>query len=266
MGAVWSALLVGGGLAGAIFVWLLRDSGNESDAERNAPQGEAAAPGSDQGGGGGPSPVPSRRELVTKAGILPPTSRGQICHGGFEVHRGRKKTHLEFFSWPFPPTNLPYPGQDPPQASHYFPRLVRTRRAGLSPSSEAPKVPRPIVRGQRGQSLYPGRPSPKTPRGMGSFAWLRLAQCGRPRRRRRPFRALQRACLGSGRSYNPHRSQTEQGHFLSPNPITSRPPLPHPMEELGLGTNSQALSTSRYLDASVRKAKFRLDSGQEGLS
>ncbi|XP_019322627.2 LOW QUALITY PROTEIN: starch-binding domain-containing protein 1 [Panthera pardus] len=67
MGAVWSALLVGGGLAGAIFVWLLRDSGNESDAERNAPQGEAAAPGSDQGGGGGPSPVPSRRELVTKA-------------------------------------------------------------------------------------------------------------------------------------------------------------------------------------------------------
>ncbi|KAF0885847.1 starch-binding domain-containing protein 1 [Crocuta crocuta] len=68
MGAVWSALLVGGGLAGAIFVWLLRDAGKESDAEQtDAPLGETAAPGGDQGGGGGPSPVPSRRELITKA-------------------------------------------------------------------------------------------------------------------------------------------------------------------------------------------------------
>ncbi|XP_029782965.1 starch-binding domain-containing protein 1 [Suricata suricatta] len=68
MGAVWSALLVGGGLAGAIFVWLLRDAGKESDAElTDAPPGEAAAPGGDRVGGGGPSPVPSRRELVTKA-------------------------------------------------------------------------------------------------------------------------------------------------------------------------------------------------------
>ncbi|XP_073747903.1 starch-binding domain-containing protein 1 isoform X2 [Callorhinus ursinus] len=67
MGAVWSALLVGGGLAGAIFVWLLRDTGKESDAEqKNAPLGDAAAPGGDQGGAGGLSPGPSRRELVTK--------------------------------------------------------------------------------------------------------------------------------------------------------------------------------------------------------
>ncbi|XP_045645978.1 starch-binding domain-containing protein 1 [Ursus americanus] len=67
MGTVWSALLVGGGLAGAIFVWLLRDTGKESDAEqKDAPLGEAAAPGGDQGGGGGLSPGPSRRELVTK--------------------------------------------------------------------------------------------------------------------------------------------------------------------------------------------------------
>lgn len=195
-----------------------------------------------------------------------PRLEGRSAMGVLEFTEGGKKTHLEFFSWPFPPTNLPYPGQDPPHASHFFPRLVRTRRAGFSPSSEAPKVPRSIVRGQRGQNLHPGRPPPRTPRGMGSFAWLRLAQCGRPRRWRRPFRALQRACLGSERSYNPLQSQTEQGHFLSPNPITSRPPLPHPMEELGLGTNSQELSTSRYLDASVRKAKFRLDCGQEGLS
>lgn len=67
MGAVWSALLVGGGLAGAIFVWLLRDTGKESDAEqKDAPLGDAAAPGGDQGGAGGLSPGPSRRELVTK--------------------------------------------------------------------------------------------------------------------------------------------------------------------------------------------------------
>lgn len=68
MGAVWSALLVGGGLAGALFVWLLRDTGKEGDAEqrKDAPSGEAAAPGGDQGGGGGLSPGPSRREPVTK--------------------------------------------------------------------------------------------------------------------------------------------------------------------------------------------------------
>ncbi|KAB1282845.1 Starch-binding domain-containing protein 1 [Camelus dromedarius] len=68
MGAVWSALLVGGGLAGALFVWLLRDTGKEGDAERgkDASPGEAAAPGGDKGGGGGLSPGPSRRELVTK--------------------------------------------------------------------------------------------------------------------------------------------------------------------------------------------------------
>uniref|UniRef100_A0A8C3X480 Starch-binding domain-containing protein 1 n=1 Tax=Catagonus wagneri TaxID=51154 RepID=A0A8C3X480_9CETA len=68
MGAVWSALLVGGGLAGALFVWLLRDTGKEGDAEqgKDAPSGEAAAPGGAQGGGGGLSPGPSRRELVTK--------------------------------------------------------------------------------------------------------------------------------------------------------------------------------------------------------
>ncbi|XP_037684906.1 starch-binding domain-containing protein 1 [Choloepus didactylus] len=71
MGTVWSAVLVGGGLAGALFVWLLRggaeDTGNgDAEQKKDAPVGEATAPGSDQGGGGGLSPGPSRREPVTK--------------------------------------------------------------------------------------------------------------------------------------------------------------------------------------------------------
>ncbi|XP_001491361.1 starch-binding domain-containing protein 1 [Equus caballus] len=68
MGAVWSALLVGGGLAGALFIWLLRDTGKEGDAEqeKDASPGEAATAGGDQGGGGGLSPGPSKPELVTK--------------------------------------------------------------------------------------------------------------------------------------------------------------------------------------------------------
>ncbi|KAM9677413.1 starch-binding domain-containing protein 1 [Trichechus inunguis] len=70
MGAVWSALLVGGGLAGALFLWLLRDgpgdTGNEGVAElKDAPPGETAAPGGDRGGGGRLSPGPSGREPVT---------------------------------------------------------------------------------------------------------------------------------------------------------------------------------------------------------
>uniref|UniRef100_A0A8C0TQV1 Starch-binding domain-containing protein 1 n=2 Tax=Canis lupus familiaris TaxID=9615 RepID=A0A8C0TQV1_CANLF len=56
MGAVWSALLVGGGLAGAIFVWLLRDGG-EGDSER-----QDAAPGGARRGGGGLSCGPPGRE------------------------------------------------------------------------------------------------------------------------------------------------------------------------------------------------------------
>uniref|UniRef100_H0XF66 Starch-binding domain-containing protein 1 n=2 Tax=Otolemur garnettii TaxID=30611 RepID=H0XF66_OTOGA len=72
MGAVWSALLVGGGLAGALFVWLLRgDAGGsrkdgDAEPEEDAPPGEAAAPGGDRGGGGGRSPGPSGQDLVTK--------------------------------------------------------------------------------------------------------------------------------------------------------------------------------------------------------
>ncbi|XP_012506429.1 PREDICTED: starch-binding domain-containing protein 1 [Propithecus coquereli] len=66
MGAVWSALLVGGGLAGALFVWLLRGEPGDAEPEKDAPPGAAAAPGGDQGGGGGLSPGPSGQEPVTK--------------------------------------------------------------------------------------------------------------------------------------------------------------------------------------------------------
>lgn len=74
MGAVWSALLVGGGLAGALFVWLLRDTGKKRDAkqEKDASLGEAVAAGGDQGDSGGLRPGNSRQELITKPGILPP--------------------------------------------------------------------------------------------------------------------------------------------------------------------------------------------------
>lgn len=67
MGAVWSALLVGGGLAGALLLWLLRgdpgDPGKDRDAEpqKVAPPGEAAVPAAEQGGGGGLSPGPSTK-------------------------------------------------------------------------------------------------------------------------------------------------------------------------------------------------------------
>ncbi|KAH0507103.1 Starch-binding domain-containing protein 1 [Microtus ochrogaster] len=74
MGAVWSALLVGGGLAGALIFWLLRSDpgapGKDGGAEpqKDAPPGEAAAPGGGPGGGGsgGLSPGPSDRVLVSK--------------------------------------------------------------------------------------------------------------------------------------------------------------------------------------------------------
>ncbi|XP_036906881.1 starch-binding domain-containing protein 1 isoform X2 [Sturnira hondurensis] len=68
MGAVWSALLVGGGLAGALVIWLLRDKGKKGDAEQqqDATPGKAVASGGDPSGGSRLSPATSRPELVTK--------------------------------------------------------------------------------------------------------------------------------------------------------------------------------------------------------
>ncbi|XP_036130534.1 starch-binding domain-containing protein 1 [Molossus molossus] len=67
MGAVWSALLVGGALAGALFLWLLRGKGKKGDAEEeDGTSGKDAAVGSDRSGGCRLSPGPSRRELVSK--------------------------------------------------------------------------------------------------------------------------------------------------------------------------------------------------------
>ncbi|CAH6884051.1 starch-binding domain-containing protein 1 [Phodopus roborovskii] len=70
MGAVWSALLVGGALAAALTLWLLRGDpgvpgkdGSEAP-QKDAPPGEAAAPGG--GGSGCLSPEPSERVLVSK--------------------------------------------------------------------------------------------------------------------------------------------------------------------------------------------------------
>ncbi|KAM4854345.1 starch-binding domain-containing protein 1 [Thomomys bottae] len=65
MGAVWSALLVGGGLAGALFVWLLGGDPGDAEPKKGAPPGEAAAPGGGQVGGG-LSPGPCKQELNTK--------------------------------------------------------------------------------------------------------------------------------------------------------------------------------------------------------
>ncbi|KAM9742532.1 starch-binding domain-containing protein 1 [Dama dama] len=81
MGAVWSALLVGGGLAGALFVWLLRDSGKEGNAEqrKDAPPREAEAPGGDQGGGGGglsPGPSAKPEHLQESNGCLVSETKG----------------------------------------------------------------------------------------------------------------------------------------------------------------------------------------------
>uniref|UniRef100_A0A8C9UN96 Uncharacterized protein n=1 Tax=Spermophilus dauricus TaxID=99837 RepID=A0A8C9UN96_SPEDA len=72
MGSVWAALLVGGGLAGALFVWLLRgdpgDNGKDGGTEQHK-DADIAAPGSDQGAGsGGLSPGPYKQEVVIKPG------------------------------------------------------------------------------------------------------------------------------------------------------------------------------------------------------
>ncbi|ERE91516.1 starch-binding domain-containing protein 1-like [Cricetulus griseus] len=73
MGAVWSALLVGGCLAAALILWLLRGDpgvpGQDGGAEpqKDAPPGEAATPGGGPGGCGGLSPERSERVLVSKS-------------------------------------------------------------------------------------------------------------------------------------------------------------------------------------------------------
>ncbi|XP_066242035.1 starch-binding domain-containing protein 1 [Saccopteryx leptura] len=79
MGAVWSALLVGGGLAGALLIWLLQAKGKKGDAEqKDAAPGKAAAAEGDQSGAGGLSPAPSRRQLGTKPEHLQESDGGLV--------------------------------------------------------------------------------------------------------------------------------------------------------------------------------------------
>ncbi|KAM6220932.1 starch-binding domain-containing protein 1 [Rhynchocyon petersi] len=75
MGAVWSALLVGGGLAGALFIWLLR--------------GGSPGDGDGQGGGGGPSPGSSGQELVTKPGWCARARPRRALHAATQMPRRR---------------------------------------------------------------------------------------------------------------------------------------------------------------------------------
>lgn len=123
MGAIWSALLVGGGLAGALFVWLLRNTGKKGDAEKekDVSPGEAAAAGGDQGGRGGRSPGPSRRELVTKPGILPPRVSRAVLQRAFEFTQGGDKPIQSLPNGLFPSTSLLYAGRDSPSHLSFSP-------------------------------------------------------------------------------------------------------------------------------------------------
>lgn len=108
MGAVWSALLVGGALAGALFVWLLWGKGKKGSAEEeDAALGKAAAGGGDRSGGGGPSPGPSRRELVTKPGILPLRVPRADLPGAVKLTEGGKGPPGAFLAAHF--QGLPFP-------------------------------------------------------------------------------------------------------------------------------------------------------------
>lgn len=169
MGAVWSALLVGGGLAGALILWLLRGDpvaqGKDGGAEpqKNAPSGQAEAPGGGPGGGGSGSlsSEPFKRQLVSKPGILPPRLHPLPPGAPADV-----PGVLKFFgegemtatwscsggsSW----TSFPVSGLNPPQA---------------------PSLYRP---GEATRILQRPRPAPAAPAGTGSSAWRRLAQCRR---------------------------------------------------------------------------------------
>ncbi|XP_007495811.1 starch-binding domain-containing protein 1 isoform X2 [Monodelphis domestica] len=67
MGAVWSALLVGGGLAGALFIWLLRgDSGGQDAGPRELLPAERApaARGGDGGGNSGDPLDPKPKQVA----------------------------------------------------------------------------------------------------------------------------------------------------------------------------------------------------------
>lgn len=101
MGAVWSALLVGGGLAGALFVWLLRGPGKDGGAEpeEDAPAEEAVAAGGD-GAGGAPNPGPCKRELAAKPEYL---QGGNGC----SISDTKEPGKLQEARWP-----LKSPGED----------------------------------------------------------------------------------------------------------------------------------------------------------
>uniref|UniRef100_A0A286X9A0 Starch-binding domain-containing protein 1 n=1 Tax=Cavia porcellus TaxID=10141 RepID=A0A286X9A0_CAVPO len=94
MGAVWSALLVGGGLAGALLVWLLR--GGPGDAGKDASPREAADArgGPDAGGVGGKEPLctPPIHLQESNGHLISETKVNEASENeSLESHVGEKK-------------------------------------------------------------------------------------------------------------------------------------------------------------------------------
>lgn len=257
MGAVWSALLVGGGLAGALFVWLLRDTGKEGDAEqgKDASPGEAAAPGGDQGGGGGLSPGPSRRELVTKPGILPPCVSRAYLPGGSEVTRGRgqgAEIHLEVSRG----LASPSPGRTLP-AARVFPGWCARAGWGSRPTPRPWGCPGGLSQVRAPLSRCLRRPPLRTyPCSSSGDGLLCLAELGavRAAAAAAPLPGLRKGVLRVRRSHDPLQFLSEQGHCLGPNPIASWPPIPHPTEELCLGTLAQRAASHVWTLLSGRQS------------
>ena len=209
MGAVWSALLVGGGLAGALFVWLLRDSGKEGNAEqrKDAPPREAVAPGGDQGGGGGGlSPGPS-----AKPGILPPCVSWADLPGGFEIPRGNGRDPPEAFLAVLSRRLASSTRNATLAALRLFPGWCARSKRGARPR-RGPEDAQTVRQGARPTESLPLAPAPASPAGMGSSARQRLVQCRRLQRRR-PFRAFGKGCLGL-RDPPTLPRLSEQGHCL----------------------------------------------------
>lgn len=234
MGAVWSALLVGGGLAGALLVWLLRDKGKKGGAEReeDGALGKAASAGGDQRGGSGLSPGPSRREPITKPGAVPssPRPEGRSAEG-CAVRRGRNmptwSLHIQGRTSP--------PGQDPPRAQQ-FPAGAHAPH-GLLAFSRSPGDALAVLQGRRPASpLSPGTDPEDLPLSL-SWAWLCPAARGAVR----------------AAPCSPLQPLMEQGHVLSLSPIGSGPPRPsRPVEELGLGAPAgEHLPLCFYLESQV---------------
>lgn len=182
-------------------------------------------------------------------------SRGRICRGALKLPAGAgqgAEIHLEVSRGLASPSR----GRTLP-AARVFPGWCARAGWGSRPTPRPWGCPGGLSQVRAPLSRCLRRPTLRTyPCSSSGDGLLCLAELGavRAAAAAAPLPGLRKGVLRVRRSHDPLQFLSEQGHCLGPNPIASWPPIPHPVEELCLGTPAQRAASHVWTLLSGRQS------------